>query len=99
MDSVIKIFSGEMFRKAASEPDEKEKLLSDIRQVSRLINEAYERFEYESDSDLVEAAVYELESLKARYRYLIRLAKKSDIKCDKVYTVELIKEKGLDDMG
>lgn len=56
-----------------------QKLLKNIREVCRMIDNAYMRFEYEADSDLVEASIYELEALKARYRYLLRLAKAQNI--------------------
>jgi hypothetical protein len=37
------------------------------------------RFELEEDPLLIEASIYELESLKARYSYLIKLAKRQKI--------------------
>ena len=33
----------------------------------------------ENDSDLIEACIYEMESLRARYRYLLRQAKAGGI--------------------
>ena len=36
---------------------------------------AYERFNYVCEAELVEASVYEINSLTARYNYLIRRAK------------------------
>jgi hypothetical protein len=63
-------------------PDEKtsdEALLEDIRTVCRQMDAARARFEMEQDEDLVEASIYELESLKARYRYLIKRAKKEKL--------------------
>lgn len=36
-------------------------------------------FQLEEDQDLVEACIYQKESLAARYRYLIRKAKESNI--------------------
>ena len=37
------------------------------------------RFEYCDDEDLVEAAIFELESLKRRYHRLIKIAKEENI--------------------
>lgn len=99
METVMKILNGEIFRKNTPKPTENDLILEDIRNVSRMINEAYERFEFESDSDLVEATVYELEALKARYRYLLRLAKAKGIKGDDNNTISFIREKGVDDLG
>ncbi|MDR0883435.1 MAG: YaaL family protein [Oscillospiraceae bacterium] len=56
-----------------------ESLLDDIRAVCRAMDAAHARFEMEQDEDLVEAAIYELESLKARYRYLIKRAKREKL--------------------
>ena len=36
-------------------------------------------FQIEEDSDLVEACIYQRESLNARYRYLVRKAKETNI--------------------
>ena len=36
----------------------------------------------ESDSDLIEACIYEMESLRARYRYLLRTAKNRGVKAE-----------------
>lgn len=54
-------------------------LLDEIQDVSRALERAYERFELQSDSDLVEATIYEIEALKARYRYMLALAKQQNL--------------------
>ena len=46
-----------------------------IREVCRQLENVQARFEMENDSDLIEACIYEMESLRARYRYLLRQAK------------------------
>ncbi len=63
-----------------------QKILQDIRRVCRMIDDAYARFQMQADDDLVEASIYELEALKARYRYLIRLAKSQNITCNTCVT-------------
>ena len=52
-----------------------------IRDVCRKMENAYDRFEFESDPDLIEASIYEIESLKARYRYLLKRAKQQGLTC------------------
>lgn len=79
MDSNFKLTVLEKVRKTPAEPTPEEKLIDDIREICRRIDTAYARFEYEEDADLVEAAIYELEALKARYRYLLRIAKERDL--------------------
>lgn len=54
-------------------------LLDEIQEISRALERAYERFELQSDSDLVEATIYEIEALKARYRYMLALAKQQNL--------------------
>lgn len=58
-----------------------ERLLEDIRVICRMIDDAYARFQMQQDDDLVEASIYEIEALKARYRYLLRLAKARNVTC------------------
>lgn len=79
MDSNFKLTVLEKVRKTPAEPTPEEKLIDDIREICRRIDTAYAHFEYEEDADLVEAAIYELEALKARYRYLLRIAKERDL--------------------
>lgn len=54
-------------------------LLDEIQDISRALERAYERFELQSDSDLVEATIFEIEALKARYRYMLALAKQQNL--------------------
>ncbi len=55
-----------------TEPPE---LMVAIREVCSQLDSVQARFEMESDSDLIDACIYEMEALRARYRYLLRLAK------------------------
>ena len=50
-------------------------LLEDIRDICIQLENANTRFKMERDSDLIEATIYEMESLRARYRYLLRMAR------------------------
>lgn len=82
MEGVLKLITETVAgKKAAVQPDDKIKLINEIREVQARIDNAYTRFEYENDSDLIDACVYELESLSARYRYLLRCAKEQEIVC------------------
>lgn len=62
--------------------DSDQKLLKDIRGICRMIDDAYARFQMQADDDLVEASIYEIEALKSRYRYLLRLAKNKNVTCN-----------------
>ena len=61
-----------------TEKSARDKLLEEIALVKAMLQNANTRFELESDCDLVESAIYEIESLKARYRYLMRAARAFD---------------------
>lgn len=61
-------------------------LITAIRDVCAGIDAAQSRFEQETDADLIEASIYELQSLRAKYRYLLRKAREEGISCEeKVY--------------
>ena len=63
-------------KKAILRNDEKpDEVVQAIREVCSRLDMVNRRFEMESDSDLIEACIYEMESLRARYRYLLRVAK------------------------
>lgn len=55
-------------------------VLEAIREVCRQLDNVNSRFEMESDGDLIESCIYEMEALRARYRFLLRQAKDQGIK-------------------
>ena len=60
-------------------PAEQQKILDEIREISKLImyNECW--FQSESDSNLIDACIYQRAELDSRYRYLINEAKQCGI--------------------
>ncbi len=50
-----------------------------IQEVCRRLDNVQERFEMETDNDLIEACIYEMESLRAQYRYLLRQARERGV--------------------
>lgn len=56
-------------------------IIEAIRDVCAGIDAAQNRFEQETDPDLIEAAIYELQSLRAKYRYLLRTARSQGVTC------------------
>ena len=46
-----------------------------IRETQKQIRAVRSRFDMQSDSDLIEASIYELDALQARYRFLIKQAR------------------------
>ena len=54
---------------------ERRELMSSLAQTRALISQAYGGFNSVSDSDLIESYVFEINSLQARYNYLLRRVK------------------------
>lgn len=77
-----KIFYYEKIKKPA-EPSPNE-LLSQIRDTCVRLKNAYSRFENESNEDLLDSIIYEIQSLKALYRYLIKRAKENGLECAEI---------------
>lgn len=65
--------------KEKTKKQEESPLAEEIREVSRLLscNEAW--FRLETDEDLIEACIYESRALRARYRYLLRMAREQNV--------------------
>ena len=49
--------------------------MNSLARTRTLINQAYGGFNTASDSDLIESYVFEINSLQARYNYLLRRVK------------------------
>lgn len=62
-----------VFRKTGK--TDEEQLIGEVHDVCRRIELAYTRMGLQSDENLVEAEIFEIESLKARYRYLLGIVK------------------------
>ena len=55
-------------------PTDKE-LRQELDQINRQLKEAYERFNYACEPELVEASIFEINAQKAKYDYLLRCVK------------------------
>ena len=63
-------------------PPKKNNLIEEIRNTVTELKNTRSWFDSESDADLIEASIYRLESLEAKYRYLLKIAKDSGVSCD-----------------
>ena len=81
MESVLKLLQRTESAAETTKVDQ-ERLLSEIKDVSRLLayNECW--FQFERDSDLIDACIFQREELRARYRYLLSRAKESGVSSD-----------------
>ncbi len=65
-----------LFRSAPTPAQiERQELLQELARTRVLTNQAYSSFNHTKDSDLIESYVYEINSLQARYNYLLRRVK------------------------
>ena len=55
-------------------PTDKE-LRQELERINRQLKEAYERFNYACEPELVEASIFEINALKAKYDYFLRCVK------------------------
>ncbi len=58
-----------------------------IREVCARIEQVENRFSFETDPDLIESCVYELQSLQAQYRYLLRESRNNAVKCEEKHSL------------
>lgn len=58
-----------------TQEEERRELVSSLAHTRTLINQAYSGFNMARDSDLIESYVFEINSLQARYNYLLRRVK------------------------
>ena len=77
-----KIFYYEKIRKPI--PPVYDSILLQIRDTSQKLENAYSRFENECNEDLLDSIIYEIQSLKALYRYLIKQAKEKGVECGEI---------------
>lgn len=68
---------------------EQKELIDAIKDVCCQLEYTDKWFQYEEDDDLIEACIYQREVLNAKYRYLIRKAKKENT------SIQLLKNKNL----
>ncbi len=67
-------------RRRGKNPRQEERrfLMEGVAQTRVELNQAYAQFNLQSDPDLVEACVYEINALRSRYSYLVRQVKRLD---------------------
>ena len=62
-------------RDISGQDEERRELMNSLTHTRTLINQAYGGFNTASDADLIESYVFEINSLQARYNYLLRRVK------------------------
>ena len=85
MESVMKLLQRNGSERTAGKEEKvsvnQRNILEEIREVSRQLayNDCW--FQLECDGNLIDACIYQREELRARYRYLLDLAKRNEVNC------------------
>lgn len=74
MELTVKAFPFSKGRVSVRE-EEKREIQACLEEVRRSLNQAYTAFNMADDADWIEACVFEINALQARYNYLIKQAK------------------------
>ena len=77
-----KIFYYDYIRKPI--PTDTNDIVLQIKETSQKLESAYSRFENELNEDLLDSIIYEIQSLKALYRYLLKRAKECGLECAEI---------------
>lgn len=62
-----------------SNPSPAQELQTELHAAAQALRDAYEKFNQVSEPELVDACVYEINALKARYSYLLRRYKEISV--------------------
>ena len=65
-------------KEAPAAGQERQELLDGLTRTKALIDQAYACFNRESDPDLIESYVFEINALQSRYSYLLRRVRELD---------------------
>lgn len=76
------IFNTSDKQKLKSEIKEESELIADINEVKERLISVESRYNITMDEDLLESLIFEENALKARYEYLIKVAKMKGIKSE-----------------
>lgn len=79
MESVFKMIRQTEKSSGSEESERQLDLVNEIREVCRQLNCTERWFQMEKDDDLIEACIHQREVLNARYRYLMRKAKRDNL--------------------
>ena len=68
-------------KESREDTDFKSRLLEDLEYVTERLERIRESYDMTSEPEMVESLIYEERAMKARFDYLIRIAKERNIKC------------------
>ncbi|MBR2730592.1 MAG: DUF2508 family protein [Clostridia bacterium] len=71
-------------KETAKTQKEEAALLAQLQETARKLENAYARFDYEQNDQLLDAVIFEIQSLRALYRYLFKRARALGVECGRV---------------
>jgi hypothetical protein len=80
MEGVLGAFAGTKGKEKEEQKELSNKIASEMEEILSQIKATETKYNLTSDSDLIDALIYEELSLRARYSYLLRLAKENRLK-------------------
>lgn len=69
------LFNLQKHKNSCGSSDNQKTWIQEIHEIQRQMEQAYTLFNFEQDDDLIISAVYTMQALQARYRYLLRRIK------------------------
>lgn len=75
--SFLKIFSS---KKSAQKEDSQ--ILKELKELKQSLDMVYMKFEYATDTALIDCYIYELKALQMKYEYLMQRAKAKGLQAD-----------------
>ncbi|MGN0463172.1 MAG: DUF2508 family protein [Acutalibacteraceae bacterium] len=70
--------------KPQDKPDSQNSVVSELKRLQIEIDRAYNEFQNQTDSDLLESCIYEMQSLRSKYSYLMKQAKEKGVQSNEI---------------
>ncbi len=70
---------GKKNAKEMAAAEERRQMIKEIHEINRKMAHAYMQFNLEQDEDLIEATIFMMQSLNARYRYLLKQVREEEL--------------------
>lgn len=65
-----------------------ERIISDIKSISEELSANRQKYDLADDDSLIDSYIYQEMALKAKYSYLLKLAKENNVQYDGIYIKE-----------
>lgn len=59
-------------------------IVSELKYLKLQLDRAYNEFQYQTDNDLLEACIYEIQALRSKYAYLLKIAKERNVQSGEI---------------